>query len=73
MILLDYIYNMARRNIGEENIRKIQKVSRSYYVTLPISYVRKLGWNSGQEVSVRRGGDGLFVEKAGARKKNKSD
>ena len=44
---------MARRKVGEENIRKIQKSKRSYYVTLPIELVRKFGWREGQKVVVR--------------------
>ena len=44
---------MARRRVGEEDVRKIQKSKRSYYVTLPIGLVRKFGWREGQRVVVR--------------------
>lgn len=45
---------MARRKLSEENIRKIQKTSRSYYVTIPVELVREFGWEVGQEVVVEK-------------------
>jgi hypothetical protein len=57
--------------INKENIRNIQKSKRSYYVTLPASYVRKLGWNrAGKMVIVYRVGSGLFIEEFGGRNLN---
>lgn len=56
---------MARREsngIGKENIRNIQKSKRSYYITLPISDVRKLGWNkAGKAVVVCREGKQFVI------------
>ena len=56
--------------ISEKNIRKIQKVKRSYYVTLPISYVRKLGWDKKRDVIVMKSGKNLLI--GGAGEKNKA-
>jgi bifunctional DNA-binding transcriptional regulator/antitoxin component of YhaV-PrlF toxin-antitoxin module len=53
---------MARRAVNDENIRKIQKSKRSYYVTLPIEYVRKLGWREQQKVVVHKPGKRLMIE-----------
>jgi len=53
---------MARRNINDENIRNIQRSKRSYYVTLPIEYVRKLGWREQQKVVVKKLGKKLTIE-----------
>ena len=50
--------------ISEKNIRKIQKVKRSYYVTLPISYVRELGWDKKRDVIVMKSGKNLLIGKA---------
>lgn len=47
---------MTRRKLSEENIRKIQKVSRSYYVTIPIEIIRAFGWQNGKNVIVRKRG-----------------
>ena len=47
--------------ISEINIRKIQKVKRSYYVTLPISYVRELGWDKKRDVIVMKSGRNLLI------------
>ena len=42
---------MARGKAGEENIRTLYKVgSISYALTLPISAIRALGWQEGQQV-----------------------
>ena len=56
--------------ISEINIRKIQKVKRSYYVTLPISYVRELGWDKKRDVIVMKSGKNLLIRRA--REKNKA-
>lgn len=53
---------MARRNINDENVRNIQKSKRSYYVTLPIEYVRKLGWREQQKVVVKKLGGKLLIK-----------
>ena len=47
---------MPRRVSGQENIRKLGKTgssqSPSYFITLPISYVRQLGWRDGQKLVI---------------------
>ncbi|HEC32906.1 MAG TPA: hypothetical protein ENI63_01440 [Candidatus Kaiserbacteria bacterium] len=43
---------MARRKIGERNIRKLAKGATSYYITLPIEAVRDLGWKKTQKLVV---------------------
>lgn len=54
---------MARRKLGEQNIRKLQKVGNgSVSVTLPIELIRKLKWREKQKVTIRRRGKGLIVE-----------
>lgn len=42
---------MGRRKRGQENIRKLGQFRNiSYFVTLPISFVRNLGWKEGQKL-----------------------
>ena len=54
---------MARRKLGEQNIRKLQKVGNgSVSVTLPIELVRELKWREKQKVVIRRRGKGLVIE-----------
>lgn len=57
--------------IDEENLRKIQKVKRSYYVTLPISYVRTFGWDKNRNVVIKRAGRKLFIERVKIKPKSK--
>ena len=46
---------MARRTIAERDIRSITKLgTRSYAVTIPIDYMRDLGWKEKDEVIVRK-------------------
>jgi len=45
---------MARRKLPYEHIRKIQKTSRSYYVTLPVQLIREFGWEVGDELMVEK-------------------
>ncbi|MBN2697383.1 MAG: AbrB/MazE/SpoVT family DNA-binding domain-containing protein [Bacteroidales bacterium] len=45
---------MARRSSAERNVRSITKLgSKSFAVTIPIEYVRELGWKEKQKVNVR--------------------
>lgn len=54
---------MARRKLGEQNVRKLYKHSNgSVQVTLPIEEVRKLGWRDGQKVIVKRSGKKFIIE-----------
>ena len=43
---------MARRKIGDRNIRKLAKSVSSYSLTLPIEAVRDLGWKKSQKLVV---------------------
>lgn len=53
---------MPRRELGEENIRKIQKVKRSYYVSLPVGIVREFDWQEGQKVVVEKKGKEIVIK-----------
>jgi hypothetical protein len=53
---------MGRRKVFDEDIRNIQKSKRSYYITLPIQYVRDLKWRETQKVVVKKAGKKLIVE-----------
>jgi len=45
---------MARRSSAERNIRSITKLgSKSFAVTIPIDYIRDLGWKEKQKVMVK--------------------
>jgi len=45
---------MARRALSEKNKRSITKLgSKSFAVTIPIDYVRALGWKEKEQVNVR--------------------
>lgn len=54
---------MSRKRINEENIRQIQKSKRSYYVILPIGYIRELGWKEQEEVRVVKNNKSLIIKK----------
>lgn len=44
---------MPRRNLKERNTRNLGKIGNgSYMLTLPIEYVRELGWQENQKVVV---------------------
>lgn len=55
---------MARRSAEESNLRSLTKVSggKSFAVTIPMDYVRKLGWGAKQQVTVRLKGKRLVIE-----------
>ena len=42
-----------RRKTNKTEVRNIQQSGGSYYVTLPIEIVRKLGWKERQKVVIR--------------------
>ena len=52
---------MGRRVVEDENIRKIQKVRRSYYVSLPVRIVRRFRWQEGQNVVVEDHGKEIII------------
>jgi hypothetical protein len=52
---------MARRKIGKENMRNIQRSSGSYHVSIPIGLMRTLRWRERQKVVVCKRGKGLVI------------
>jgi bifunctional DNA-binding transcriptional regulator/antitoxin component of YhaV-PrlF toxin-antitoxin module len=54
---------MARRKIDERNIRSLTKVSggTSYGITLPMEYIRKLGWRAKQKLDVKLYQDRIII------------
>jgi len=54
---------MGNVKIGDENVRKISVVGNgSYYVTIPVGYIRELGWRERQKVTVTKRGKKLIIE-----------
>ncbi|MFH0712741.1 MAG: hypothetical protein V2A55_02750 [Candidatus Jorgensenbacteria bacterium] len=53
---------MGRRMVEDENVRKIQKVRRSYYVSLPVRIIRRLRWQEGQNVVVEDRGKEIAIK-----------
>ena len=53
---------MSRRKISKENIRKIQKSKGSYYVTIPIEYIRDFNWRERQKIKFKKSGKKLIIE-----------
>jgi len=54
----------TKRKIEERNIRKLTRTGSgvSVSVTLPIEYVRELGWRDRQKVVVNKKGEKLIIE-----------
>jgi bifunctional DNA-binding transcriptional regulator/antitoxin component of YhaV-PrlF toxin-antitoxin module len=54
---------MARRKIENRNIRSLTKVSggTSYGVTIPMEYIRKLGWRAKQKLEVKLYQDRIII------------
>ena len=55
---------MARRNLEDRNIRKLTRTGggKSISVTLPIEYIRQLGWRDRQKVVIKKSGQKLIIE-----------
>lgn len=53
---------MARRDLGERNIRKLTKTGSSIGVTIPVEYLRELKWREKQKVVVELKGDVLIIQ-----------
>lgn len=55
---------MPRRQLNERNIRKLTKMAggKSFGLTLPIEYVRKLGWRERQKLVVQMKGKSLVIK-----------
>jgi bifunctional DNA-binding transcriptional regulator/antitoxin component of YhaV-PrlF toxin-antitoxin module len=54
---------MTTRKTEERNIRSLSKSSKgtSYYVTIPIEYIRKLKWRSKQKLEVKLYQDRIII------------
>lgn len=54
---------MTRRKIDERNIRSLTKVAggSSYGITLPMEYIRKLGWRAKQKLEVKLYQDRIII------------
>jgi antitoxin component of MazEF toxin-antitoxin module len=50
-----------KRTIGERNVRKLYKHSKSYAVTVPIELIRQLGWQERQKVVIKKHGKGILI------------
>lgn len=54
---------MPTRKLEDKNIRKLTKVGKqSIAVTIPIEFVRELGWREKQNVTVKKQGKKLVIE-----------
>ena len=54
---------MGTRRAGEQEVRNLtQNRTGTYQVSLPIELIRKLRWQQGQKLTVRKSGDRLIVE-----------
>jgi len=54
---------MGVQKIGLESVRKLNKIGGgSYFITIPISYVRELKWREKQKVVVKKRGKKLIIE-----------
>ena len=54
---------MARPKTASEPVRKLTRVAgSSYYVTIPLDYIRELGWRERQKVVVKKRGKKLIIE-----------
>lgn len=54
---------MARRKIDERNVRSLTKVAggSSYGVTLPMEFVKKLGWRAKQKLEMKLYQDRIII------------
>lgn len=54
----------TRRTVGEEDIRKLSRMGggASLGLTLPIGFLRLLGWKEKQKVTVKKQGSKLIVK-----------
>lgn len=54
--------HMARRKIGLEHVRNIQKSHASYTISIPLNLMRSLKWKERQKVVVRKQGRRLIIK-----------
>lgn len=54
---------MSNRKISERNVRSLTKMSggSSYGITIPMEYIRKLGWRSKQKLDLTLVGDRIII------------
>jgi hypothetical protein len=50
------------RKTSKSHIRKIQQSKGSYFISLPINLIRKLGWREKQKLTVTKRGKKLSVK-----------
>lgn len=54
---------MGRRQMDKRRKRTIMKNNTgTYMVSLPVEFMRVLGWTQGQEITVKRRGETLLLE-----------
>lgn len=55
---------MEKRTIENTRVRKLSKVASgsSYSVTLPIEFIRYLGWKERQKLDITLKGDALIIK-----------
>ena len=54
---------MSKRQVGDTRTRKLTKVaSTSYSVTLPIEFIRHLGWRERQKLDITLKDDTLIIK-----------
>jgi len=55
---------MARRSLAEREIRSLTKASggRSYTVTIPLEYIKKLKWRAKQKLEVTMYRDRIIIK-----------
>ena len=52
-----------KHTIGDTKTRKLGKIAgKSYYVTLPVEFMRHLEWKDGQKVNVTLKGKELIIK-----------
>lgn len=55
---------MARRKLNDNNVRKLSKMGggSSTGLTLPIQFLRKLGWRRGQKIVAKLRGKKITIQ-----------
>jgi len=55
---------MGRKSLEDRNVRKVTKTGggKSYAVTIPIEFIRELGWRERQKVVVEKKGKSLVIK-----------
>jgi len=63
MMVVCYTSGMYKRTVADTRTRKLTKVAgSSYSVTLPIEFVRHLGWRERQKLDITLEGDKLIIK-----------